>query len=195
MLLHQGGPIRPELDAPLGGSPGQVPRIGERLDPHAAASHVRLDEDGEPETLGRRRCQGRLVDDPRPRVTDPQPGEQGQLPRLGDLHREGPVPVEDPGPDALEVGEVLERVEDRLSVAPKPGRGAHPVDEEGERGCLLARVEAMLRRVDPLVVGAPGVELAEQRPEPLGMLVEHTDPGPPAHPGTSPAMTWILSHQ
>src|SRR5207247_7338285 len=87
---------------------------------------------------------------------------------------------------AVEVGEVLERVENGGAPPALPGRGTQPVEQERRTAVPRGRgrrVEAVGRRVDPEVGQASVLQLREEGVEPVGMLVIDGD-GPQATHGT-----------
>ena len=75
--------------------------------PHAraAAADVRLDQNGEPQLLGRPRHLRRVVDDARFGVGESESLEQGELQRLRRLRGEGAVAVDHSHAAPFEVGE------------------------------------------------------------------------------------------
>jgi hypothetical protein len=72
--------------------------------------------------------------------------------------------------------EVVERVEDAVAAAAEIRRRAHPVEDQPEvTAVAVGGVVAMTRGVEPLVRQAAPIELGEERPEPLGVLVVDAD--------------------
>src|SRR5829696_4132169 len=147
----------------------------ERLDPGAAPADVRLHQHRILQPFGGAHELARIGDHSRARMSDPERGEQRRLARLGQLELVRAEAVQDTCTDRVEVGEVVERVEDGTRVAARPRRRAHPVDDERVRALALVRIEREARGVHPLVRHAPPVELGEQRLEPLRVLVEDRD--------------------
>lgn len=173
----------------MGSVVGGAGELGGRLegpDAGPAAPDVRLDEHREAQALGGRGHLGEVVHGPRGRVAEPEAGEERQLARLRDLDLERGVPVDDVRADLLQVGEVVQRVEDRVRVAARPSRGAHPVDDERVRVSPLARVEDQLVGRQSRVIGAAPLELGEERLEPERVLVE--DPDRPVHVSIVPTL-------
>src|SRR5213082_1629974 len=69
----------------------------------------------------------------------------------------------------------MQRVEDRVAVAAQVRRGTHPVEHERIGRPPVTRVEAVIRGVDSHVRHAAPVELLEQGPEPVRVLVVDRD--------------------
>jgi hypothetical protein len=175
VLLDERRPVQAELQRAFGGRARELGGRVEGRDAGAAAADVRLDEHREAEARRRRRRLGGVVHRPRSRVAEPEAREERALARLGDLDLEGGVPVDHVRADLLEVGEIVQRVEDRVGVAARPRRRAHPVDDEGVGVSLVARVEDQLACAQPRVVDPAPLELREERLEPQRMLVEDAD--------------------
>jgi hypothetical protein len=108
-------------------------------------------------------------------MRDAQLGEQRRLPCLRELELVRSQAVQDGCAGAIEVGEVMQRLEDRARVPARPGRRAHSVHEERIARLRIGGIEDELCRIDALVRQPAPVELGEQRLEPLWVLVEDAD--------------------
>ena len=97
--------------------------------------------------------------------------EQQQLERLRGLRDVRLVPVDHAHTVALEVRQVMERVEDRVAVPAQVRRRAHPVEHERVRRPAVPGFELVGGRVEPYVRHAAALQLLEQRPEPVRVLV------------------------
>jgi hypothetical protein len=116
-----------------------------------------------------------MVDHPRPRPWEAQTLEQAELERFRGLYDVRVVAVDHPHAVLPQVGEIVQRVEDRVAVAAEVRRRAHPIEYQRIRRSLRRAVEAVARRVDARVGHAAPVQLLKQRPEPVGMLVVDGD--------------------
>jgi hypothetical protein len=69
------------------------------------------------------------------------------------------------------MGEVLRRVEDAVGAAAQVRGRAHAVEHDGVRRLRLRGIVAVAARGQPYIRRLPPVELLEERPEPVRMLV------------------------
>jgi hypothetical protein len=92
--------------------------------------------------------------------------QQRALPRLRDLDLERRLPVDDLMANRVELGEEMERVEDRVRVPARPRRRAHPVEHKPVTG--------RGQRADPLrhryVCSRLDGVLADRPPDPAACL-------------------------
>src|SRR5260370_9262488 len=86
----------------------------------------------------------------------------------------GPRAVDDAHTVPLEVREKVLRVEERVRVAPRPGRWTHPIEHQIVLR-TAARIEPVMLGVEPPVRRASDVELGEERGEPGRGFVADAD--------------------
>src|SRR5437763_814167 len=77
--------------------------------------------------------------------------------------------------EPLEVIQVGQRMIDAVALPPQIGRRAHAVEQQREVELAVGDVEVVAPRVDADVGRASPVQLAEQRPEPVRVLVVYRD--------------------
>ena len=175
-LLHQRGAVEPEVDAALGDRAREIVGRVEADDAGAAAADVGLDDHREAQALGRRRRLVGMVDHARRRERQAERLQQRQLQRLRRLDAERRQAVDDAHAELLEVGEVVQRVEDAVAAAAQVRRRAHAVEHEPVlRAVAVGRVVGVPLGVQRLVGHAAAIELGEQRPEPVRVLVVDAD--------------------
>ena len=98
--------------------------------------------------------------------------QQRELCGLRDLGAEGLLAVDHARPQALEMSEVVERVEDPVSVSAVVRRRAHAVEDQGIFAVAVRlNIEVMTRCIHALVRRASPVEFIEERTKPVWMLV------------------------
>ena len=129
-LLHERGVVEPQVERAVTSHCLQRLERVEAAHAGAAAADVRLHDDGEAQPLRRRGRLARLVDDARAREREPERVEQRQLARLGDLGQERARAVHHAHALALELVQVLRRVEDAVADTAPPRRRAHAVEEQ-----------------------------------------------------------------
>ncbi len=135
-----------------------------------------LTTSGKVKASGSLGCLVGVMDDPRSGIAQTELLQDVKLHRLGRAYQVGVVAVDDLGPDAFQVGQVLLDVQDDLGVAATRGVGADAIHERVNRG----NVEAQGRSDAPLMksfyIRNPSpLQLGKERLEPLWMLVENGD--------------------
>ena len=117
-----------------------------------------------------------MVDRDGTRMAQSQSCEERDLAGLRDLELEGAEAVDHVRTDLVEVREEVERLENRLRVAARPSRRAHPIENDRVGTLALGWIEdERIARVEPLVREAPAIELSEERLEPEWVLVDDSD--------------------
>ena len=174
-LLDERGVVQSEVERVF--VHGRLERLDavEAAHAGAAAADVGLHHDREAEPRGRRGGLPWIVDHARAREREPQRVEQRQLARLRDLGEERARAVHHAHAVALELVQVLGRVEDAMPDAAPPRGRAHAVEEQRVRRPGRAGLVAVAGRVEPGVGHTAKLQLGEQRPEPVGMLVVDGD--------------------
>jgi hypothetical protein len=113
-----------------------------------------------------------MVDDPCRRERQAQRLEEGQLQRLRGLDAERAEPVHHAHAEVLEMGQVVQRVEDAVAAAAQVGRRAHAVEDQAELAAVaVGGVVAVAAGIERYVGDGAAIELGEERPEPLRVLV------------------------
>ena len=173
-LLHERDAVDAEVDR------AAAHRVGEgvgrlvALDSRAAAADVRLDEHRVPQTAISRRGQhgGGAVGHARRGIRHAQRLEELELQRFGRIHLVGRGPVDDGNAEPLQMAQPLQRVERRLTVAAQIRRRTRPVEHQRVRHRTLGRVVGVRGGIEAHVGDAAPIELGEERPEPVRMLVK-----------------------
>jgi len=175
VLLKQECPIECSGDPASVDGIRELEEALETDDAGTAPADVRLDDEGEVELPRRAKQQGWIVHHARARNREPQPFQKRDLQGLARLEPEDARAVEDGHAPALQMREIVARIEDRFAQPPLPGRRAHPVEDERKIFFGLRRIEPVARGVDPYVRDLPPRKLGEERLEPVRVLVENRD--------------------
>ncbi len=170
-LLHQCRVVAPKVEGAVFRRSRELRFVVELPDPRPASADVRLDQDGEAQSGSSLEGESRVVDDPRRRMAEAEPAENGELYRLRDLDGVGVFSVDRGHAELMEIRQVVERREDRMPAPAKKRRGAHAIHDERvpRRGF---RIQAELARMNGVVGEAAPVQLAKQGAKPLGVLVK-----------------------
>ncbi len=169
---------RPRSMRPSSTARAQILGRVEAHDAGAAAADVGLDDDREAQALGRRRRLVGMVDDARRagtagRATSAATAAAPSTSRRGRRAR----PLTTRTPSCSRCAEVVERVEDAVAAAAQVRRRAHAVEDQAVTGGR----RRWWRRSDgapassALVRRAAAVQLGEERPEPVRVLVVDAD--------------------
>src|SRR6185503_9059494 len=112
-----------------------------------------------------------MIDHASTRVGKAQRVEQRELKRFRDLDRESSRAVDHPRVESLEVFEVVQRVEDSLSVIAQVSGRAHAVEKQRQAGIGFGRIVLMFVRANRRVRQVPPLQLGEEKAKPVWMLV------------------------
>jgi hypothetical protein len=107
--------------------------------------------------------------------------DERHLPRLGGVHRQGRVAVDDARARLRPVGVERLGVEDGVLALAQKGAHRHAAEDDGRRGLALTQVEVVLVDAQRQVGDAAPLEDGEQRLEPLGMFVDDGESGLGTH--------------
>src|SRR6266853_5653255 len=104
-----------------------------------------------------------MIDYTRARIRKFQRREQRKLECLGSLKRKCRTVVDNSNPSALEVFEIVERVEDPLAVAPQVGGRTHAIEEQRILALGVVWIVLMTRGVNCKIWCTALIEFREER--------------------------------
>ena len=174
-FLGEGDLVDPHVDRTRLGSCRERLRAIEAGDAGPASADVGFHDYRKAEALRGLRSEGGIVDDPRLGIREPKLVEDVELERLGSLHLIGHGSVHDGNADALQVPQPAQRVEGDLSVAAEIRGRARPVEDQRIWRLTLGRIVRVRRGVHSHIWNPSPVQLGEEWPEPVGVLVVDRD--------------------